>query len=245
MSGFSLEYEHREVRDRSGCLCWLRSVHRNMPLISYYKGGEPMNLYNKDPLNLVIAGVGGQGNVLISKLVGQTMINDGYKVTVGETFGASQRGGSVTSHVRISRDNQYGAQIPEGHAHVILGLEPVETLRYLIQNGSQETLVVTNTRPLYPMCVATGESEYPPMTDIKDSIEELSKKAWYINASEIALNFGNALLTNIIVVGALTGLQLIALKPDKFEQQLAATFRDEKLELNLKAFRAGLSYNFT
>jgi indolepyruvate ferredoxin oxidoreductase, beta subunit len=203
-----------------------------------------MNLQNKEPLNLVIAGVGGQGNVLISKLIGQTMVNDGYKVTVGETFGASQRGGSVTSHVRISRDNQYGAQIPEGQTDIILGLEPMETLRYLVQTGSKQTFVVTNIRPLYPMCVATGENRYPLIEDIKKSIDELSQKAWYLNASEIAMGFGNALLTNIIVVGALAGLNIIALKPDKFEQQLAATFRDEKLALNLKAFRAGLSCNF-
>ena len=203
-----------------------------------------MGLQQKEPLNLIIAGVGGQGNVLISRLIGQAMVNDGYKVTIGETFGASQRGGAVTSHVRISKDNQYGALIPEGQADIILGLEPMETLRHLAQCGSPETYVVSNTRPIYPMCVAIGEEEYPTLDNIKQSINELSRKAWYINASEIALNLGVALLTNIVMVGVLVGLKIIPLKPDMFEHQLKAIFQKEKLALNLRAFRTGLAYDF-
>ena len=202
-----------------------------------------MGLQQKQVVNLIIAGVGGQGNVLISRLIGQAMANDGYKVTIGETFGASQRGGAVSSHVRISKDHQYGALIPEGQADIILGLEPMETLRHLAQCGSLETYVITNTRAIYPMCVATGEAEYPSLDDIKESIHGLSRKAWYINASEIALNLGVALLANIVMVGVLAGFQLIPLRANMFEYQLEAIFQGEKLALNLRAFRAGLAYN--
>ena len=203
-----------------------------------------MSLQQKQVLNLIIAGVGGQGNVLISRLIGQAMVDDGYKVTIGETYGASQRGGAVTSHVRISKDSQYGALIPEGQADIILGLEPMETLRHLAQCGSLETYVITNTRPIYPMCVATGETEYPGLDNIKQSINELSRKVWYINASEIALNLGAALLANIVMVGVLAGLKITPLEPDMFEHQLEAIFQKEKLALNLQAFRAGLAYDF-
>jgi len=203
-----------------------------------------MSLQQKEPLNLIIAGVGGQGNVLISRLIGQAMVDDGYKVTIGETYGASQRGGSVTSHVRISKDYQYGALIPEGQADIILGLEPMETLRHLALRGSPSTYVITNTRPIYPMCVATGEAEYPTLDHIRQNIDELSRKAWYINASEIALNLGGSLLANIVMVGALSGLKIMALKPDRFEHQLKAIFQKGKLDLNLRAFKTGLTYDF-
>ena len=203
-----------------------------------------MSLQQKEPLNLIIAGVGGQGNVLISRLIGQAMVDDGYKVTIGETYGASQRGGSVTSHVRISKDYQYGALIPEGQADIILGLEPMETLRHLALRGSPGTYVITNTRPIYPMCVATGEAEYPTLDHIRQNIDELSRKAWYINASEIALNLGGSLLANIVMVGALSGLKIMALKPDRFEHQLKAIFQKGKLDLNLRAFKTGLTYDF-
>jgi indolepyruvate ferredoxin oxidoreductase beta subunit len=203
-----------------------------------------MSLLRKDPLNLIVAGVGGQGNVLISRLIGQAMVHDGYKVTIGETFGASQRGGSVTSHVRISRDHEYGPLIPEGQADIILGLEPVEALRQLALCGSPATCVITNTRPIHPMCVAAGEAEYPTLDSIKESIDELSRKSWYVNASDIALNLGAALLTNIVMVGVLAGLEIMALRSDMFEQQLEAMFQNEKLALNMQAFRAGLTYDF-
>ncbi len=199
-----------------------------------------MSVSGKDPLNLIITGVGGQGNVLISRLIGQALVDGGMQVTVGETYGASQRGGSVASHVRISRQEEYGPITPEGHADVILGLEPVETLRILGLYGSPETFVVTNIRPFYPLCVATGEVEYPSLKTIKKSINELSEKAWYIDASKIALDLGAPLLANMVMVGAIVGLNLLPLTMDMFERQLRENFEKERLSLNLKAFRMGL-----
>jgi indolepyruvate ferredoxin oxidoreductase, beta subunit len=198
----------------------------------------------KEPLNLIIAGVGGQGNVLISRLIGQAMVKDGGHVTIGETYGASQRGGSVTSHLRISKRNRYGALIPEGRADIVLGLEPLEALRHLALCGGPATCVITNTRPIYPMSVATGEAEYPSPDHIEESIERLSRKAWYVSASDIALDLGVPLLANIVMVGALAGLNLMELRPDLFEGELKGVFSGEKLDLNLRAFRRGLEYKF-
>jgi indolepyruvate ferredoxin oxidoreductase beta subunit len=203
-----------------------------------------MSLRQKEPLNLIITGVGGQGNVLISRLIGQSMVDAGLQVTVGETYGASQRGGSVASHVRISKDTQYGPIIPEGHADVILGLEPVESLRILGLYGSPKTFVVTNIRPFYPLSVATGDAEYPRLETIKQSINELSAKAWYIDASEIALNLGAPLLSNMVMVGAIIGARLLPLTQDMFESQLEASFEKESLTLNLQAFRMGLTAQY-
>lgn len=195
----------------------------------------------KDPLNLIITGVGGQGNILISKLLGEAMLEDGYRVTIGETYGASQRGGSVASHLRISKKNQYGPLIPEAHADIILGLEPVESLRMLCIYGKPQTSVITNIRPIHPMAVAVGESEYPPLENIKQAINELSRKAWYLDASEIAIGLGAPLLTNMVMAGTLIGSELIPLEGEDFERHLRAAFQNEKLTLNLEAFGSGVS----
>jgi indolepyruvate ferredoxin oxidoreductase beta subunit len=94
------------------------------------------------------------------------------------------------------------------------------------------------------MCVATGEAKYPTLDHIKQSIHQLSRKAWYINASEIAINLGVSLLANIVMVGALAGLNIMALKPNRFEDQLRRIFEKRNLDLNLRAFETGLRYDF-
>ncbi len=195
----------------------------------------------KDPLNLIITGVGGQGNILISKLLGEAMLEAGYWVTIGETYGASQRGGSVASHLRMSKKIQYGPIIPEARADIILGLEPVESLRMLCIYGNPETFVITNIRPIHPMAVAVGEAEYPPLENIKQGLRELSNKAWFLNASEIAMGLGAPLLTNMVMAGTLVGSQLIPLEEEAFKRQLRAAFQKEKLALNLEAFTFGVS----
>ena len=89
-----------------------------------------------DPYNLIITGVGGQGNVLASRMVGDMLARKGFDITIGETFGASQRGGSVMSHLRISQKGACSPQIPLGMAHMVVSLEPTEALRVLKNYGS-------------------------------------------------------------------------------------------------------------
>lgn len=194
----------------------------------------------KDPLNVIVTGVGGQGNVLISQLLGKALVNGGYHVTIGETYGASQRGGAVMSHLRVSRQEQYGPFIPEGQADVILGLEPIETMRVLAQYGHPGVIVIANSRPVYTMAVTTGYAAYPGTQEIARTLEELSSTAWLINATEIALEMGAAILTNIVMVGALVGSQSLPLRPEAFEAQLRESLPSDRLDLNLKAFRRGL-----
>jgi len=84
----------------------------------------------KEAYNLIITGVGGQGNVLSSQLIGQAFVSKGYYATIGETYGASQRGGSVMSHIRISSEKQLSPLIPKGMADIVVALEPLEALRF-------------------------------------------------------------------------------------------------------------------
>jgi indolepyruvate ferredoxin oxidoreductase beta subunit len=194
----------------------------------------------KDPLNVIVTGVGGQGNVLISQLIGKALVKGGHHVTIGETYGASQRGGAVMSHIRISRQEQYGPLIPEGQADVILGLEPVETMRVLAQYGNPGVVVIANSRPVYTMAVTTGAAEYPGTEKIGKTLEELSTTAWLINATEIALEMGASILTNIIMAGALVGSRALPLEPEGLEAELRDSLPSDKLEMNLLAARRGL-----
>jgi len=194
----------------------------------------------KDPLNVIVTGVGGQGNVLISQLIGKALVKGGHHVTIGETYGASQRGGAVMSHLRISRQEQYGPLIPEGQADVVLGLEPVETMRVLAQYGNPGVVVIANSRPVYTMAVTTGAAEYPGTEEIERTLEELSSTAWLINATEIALELGASILTNIIMAGALVGSRALPLEPEALEAGLRDSLPSDKLELNLQAARRGL-----
>ena len=195
---------------------------------------------DKDPLNVIVTGVGGQGNVLISQLIGKALVKEGHHVTIGETYGASQRGGAVMSHIRVSRQEQYGPLIPDGQADVILGLEPVETMRVLAQFGHPEVIVIANSRPVYTMAVTTGAAEYPGTEEITRTLAELSSAAWVINATEIALEMGAAILTNIIMVGALVGSQALPLGPEGLEAALRDSMPSDKLEMNLTAAQRGL-----
>jgi indolepyruvate ferredoxin oxidoreductase beta subunit len=106
-----------------------------------------------DPLNLIICGVGGQGNILLSGMIGSANNRKGRFATSGETFGAAQRGGAVFSSVRISKKREYGPLMPEGKAHLILGLEPLETLRMVQRYANPGTVCISNIYPGPGRCI--------------------------------------------------------------------------------------------
>lgn len=200
-----------------------------------------MPVFDSDPINLIITGVGGQGNVLISWLIGETLLENDYHVTIGETYGVSQRGGPVASHIRISKNKQYGAITPDGRVNIILGLEPMESLRILASYGNRNTYVITNSRPVHPMAVAMGETTYPELGKIIYAIEALVKKSWYLDASQKAIELGAPLIANMVMVGALIGTDLLPLGYNDFERRLEANFEGDRLNLNLKALKSGYS----
>ena len=156
-----------------------------------------------DPYNLIITGVGGQGNVLSSRMLGTTLTRSGYQVTIGETFGASQRGGSVMSHIRISQRSAWSPQIPGGRAHLVMALEPSEAFRVLGVYGNLETQLIWNTRPVYPVSVICGEKKYPAHEEIQAGLNEMTARNWSLNATAKAMELGNAIFANIIMLGAL------------------------------------------
>ena len=193
----------------------------------------------KEPLNVIITGVGGQGNVLSSQLIGQALVGKGYFVTIGETYGASQRGGSVMSHIRISSKKQLSPLIPRGKADIVIGLEPVEALRVLTVYGNSQTVVLSNTRPIYPVDVTSGDEKYPEHAEIQRALKDLSRQVHYIPATEKAMEMGSSILGNMIMMGALLELNLLPLNLAEFRETLRRTFKEARLETNLRALEEG------
>lgn len=195
-------------------------------------------LTKEDPFNIVIAGVGGQGNVLSSRLIAWAALEKGYYAAVGETYGAAQRGGSVMSHIRISKA-EIGPLIPHHSAHVLLGFEPVEALRVGAAYLNPLSHVIMNLHPLYPAEVLTGQLEYPAVKQIETRLRTLCANLWTLDAVELAIKAGEPLVMNTVMVGALAGTRLIPLEPKALEKVISSRIH-RLTEVNLKAFKLGL-----
>jgi indolepyruvate ferredoxin oxidoreductase beta subunit len=190
----------------------------------------------KEPFNLIVAGVGGQGNVLLSAFVGSALLNEGFTVSIADTFGVSQRGGSVQSHIKISKSTLYSSVTLEGKADVILGMEPVETLRALEEFGNPHVFVIVNPRPVYP----TGGVTYPDLDEVKRAIVRLSSTTRFVNATEEALKMGNPIYTNVILLGSLVGADVLPIGRETMIPILEERFPGKLLDTNIKAFDRGM-----
>jgi indolepyruvate ferredoxin oxidoreductase beta subunit len=194
----------------------------------------------KDPMNVIITGVGGQGNVMASRVLAGMLLNAGYIVTIGETFGMSQRGGSVMSHLRVSSTSVLSPQIPQGRADIIIALEPVEALRVLTKYGNPDVAVLANSRMVYPMGVITGDFTYPSLDEIKSAFEKLTAHSWLIDATSVAVDLGNPVLSNIVMIGALAGASWLPIDRRSFEKEITRSMSVDKRQINLTAFDAGM-----
>jgi len=193
-----------------------------------------------DPLNLIICGVGGQGNILLSGTIGGAYLKKGYFATIGETFGAAQRGGAVFSSVRISMKREYGPLMPEGKANLILGLEPLETLRMVQRYANERTVCISNVYPVVPAGVSANRDKYPDMAELKQAVSSLCKDVWFLDATTIALDLKAPIAMNIVMAGALLGTGQLNLTVDEIKAELQESLPPDRLELNYEALARGM-----
>lgn len=193
-----------------------------------------------DPLNMVICGVGGQGNILLSGMLGSAYIKKGFYATIGETFGAAQRGGAVFSAVRVSQKREYGPLIPEGKAHLIVGLEPLETLRLAHKYANADTVCISNVYPVTPAGVAAARETYPDIDEAKKALSEVCAQTWFLDATSIALDLGAPIAMNIVMVGALLGTGQLSLTEEDIKAELRESLPPDRLELNFNALSRGM-----
>ncbi|WP_366924253.1 indolepyruvate oxidoreductase subunit beta [Metallumcola ferriviriculae] len=190
--------------------------------------------------NIIVTGVGGQGNVLASQIIATAAVGSGCQVAVGETYGASQRGGSVMSHIRVSSDTNKGPLIPKGQADVVLSFEPVEALRVLQTYGQDSTTVITNLRPNYPLSVLVEEQVYPEVEDVLTAIDSMSSQLVTVEATQLALDAGSAVAANMVMTGAFAGCGILDIPESTYLEVIRGLFSGEALVLNERAFTLGI-----
>jgi indolepyruvate ferredoxin oxidoreductase beta subunit len=195
------------------------------------------NLTYDDPFNIVIAGVGGQGNVLSSRLIADAAKAKGYFVAIGETYGAAQRGGSVMSHIRISK-HDVGPLIPKHSAHLLLGFEPIEALRVGSLYMNPESIAIVNMHPVHPIEVLTGQLEYPPIQEVEKRLRSLCSRLFTLDAVTLAQQAGDPLVMNTVMVGALAGASITPVKETMLENEISKIRRLK--EVNINAFNLGV-----
>lgn len=184
-------------------------------------------------MNILIAGVGGQGTLLASRVLGKYAMLCDKDCKLSEIHGMSQRGGSVVTHVRIG-DKIHSPVIWEGGADMIIAFEVLEAARvkhYLKKDG----ILLVNDEKILPMPCITGAAVYP--SDVKDTLTSAVEKTYFVNAQAWALEAGSGKATNIVMMGALC--RLFGFDKEIMQQAVAACVPAKFADLNLKAFELG------
>ena len=188
-----------------------------------------------------IVGVGGQGVLLASMVLGNAAMKSGYKVAMSEVHGMAQRGGSVLCTLRFG-DDVISPLEAEGDADMIMGFEPVETCRYL-SLGNKDTVVIMNLDPVYPSMVAAGMESYPEIDELIASARSQNQNVRTLEATSLAIEAGKAVAANAVMIGAVAGVKGFPLDMKVLRETLAENVPQKFLELNLKAFDLGFKQN--
>jgi indolepyruvate ferredoxin oxidoreductase beta subunit len=188
-------------------------------------------------IDIIICGVGGQGVVLMSELLGNAAVKGGLEVKGSEVLGMAQRGGSVFSNIRLGA-NISSPLTPEGKCDVLVAVEPSEALRN-IQYLSKSSVVVLNTRMVLPFTVFLGASGYPTIEEITGRLDKVARSVIPLDAAQFADEAGSAQSTNVVMLGALYGTGLMPISADIAKEVIQARFPAKAAATNLKAFDLG------
>ncbi len=194
----------------------------------------------KKEINIIICGVGGQGVVLMSELLGQSAVRAKVAVKGSEVLGMAQRGGSVFSNLRLGGET-VAPMTPEGKCDVLIAVEPSEALRninYLAKNS----VVVLNTTTVMPYTVYLGESVYPTQEQIMEKLKKVTDRIITLDASGLAKEAGSLQAANVVMLGALFGTGLLPVKEENAKEAILSRFKAKVGEINIKAFDLGFEY---
>ena len=189
-----------------------------------------------DVTRLILVAVGGQGNLLASKVLGEAARASGVAVRMSEIHGMAQRGGVVESALVFG--SAESTVISDGEADILVSFEPLEALRAL-RKCNENTVVITNTKPLPPFTAATGRGTYPDMETIRSRIRAKTARLIEIDATALATGAGNVLSVNMVLLGALAATGLLPVTESAVRDAIRETTRQQFLETNLKAFELG------
>ena len=183
--------------------------------------------------SIMIVGVGGQGSLLASKLLGRLLVDEGYDVKVSEVHGMSQRGGSVVTYVRFG-DKVYSPIVETGEADLIVSFEKIEAARWLT-NLKKDGVIVVNTQQIDPMPVIVGTAEYP--AGVLEEMEAVGAKIDAIDALSLAEEAGSSKAANIVLMARVA--KYFDIPYEKWIAAIEKTVAPKFVELNKKAFALG------
>jgi len=188
-------------------------------------------------MDIIVSGVGGQGNIFASLVVSQFAMRKGYLVAGSETIGAAQRGGSVVSHIRISDKTIYAPLISRGQAELLIGMEAIEMLRHMRLLNPQGAYLLNFMRT--PTVLNNmGLDEYPSDVEILEAIRKYCKNGRVIEATLEAKKLGNVQMTNVVILGAL--VKMMPFFEMEAMRNLIEELSPERFkEANIKAFERG------
>jgi indolepyruvate ferredoxin oxidoreductase beta subunit len=185
---------------------------------------------------LIIVAVGGQGNLLSSRVLGEAALLEDVPVRMSEIHGMAQRGGVVESAIVFG--DAKSTIIADGEADILVGFEPSETLRAL-NKCTENTVVVTNLAPVPPFTVAIGRGVYPDVERVIDLIKEKTSRLIALDATALAREAGNVLAINMVLLGAMVQTGIIPIGADAVRETIQTKTREAFVETNLKAFDLG------
>jgi indolepyruvate ferredoxin oxidoreductase beta subunit len=193
-----------------------------------------------DEFNIVLAGVGGQGTILAAEILGAAAVRDNLNVRVSEIHGMAQRGGAVTSNVRIG-EKVLSSTVLEGRADVLLGFEPLEAIRNL-KFASEKTLVIMSDERIPPTELAARKVSYPRTEEIVNKIKLFTNRLMIVETRRLTKEAGSILTLNVVLLGALAAAERLPMKTESLVEALKELVPAKRLEENLKAFRLGFDY---
>lgn len=189
-----------------------------------------------DAIRLIIVAVGGQGNLLASKVLGEAALLAGVPVRMSEIHGMAQRGGVVESAIVMG--DAHSNLVSDGEADVLLGFEPSETLRAL-GKCNRNSVVITNLAPVPPFTVAIGKGVYPDLDQLQALIRAKTRRLIAFDALSLARQAGNVMTLNMVLLGALIQTQLLPITVDHIKEAIETKTKAAFVDLNLKAFQLG------
>ena len=187
--------------------------------------------------NIVVAGVGGQGILLAAEILGTAALKEELNVRVSEIHGMAQRGGSVISNIRIG-EKVLAPTILEGSADVLLGFEPLETVRNL-KFTSKNTLILMNDEPVSPSGLTTKMMSYPSLDEITEKINGFTRNVVVVEAAELAKEAGSVLTRNAVLIGGLAATGKMPVRIESLKEAIRELVPAKYLEMNMKAFELG------
>lgn len=193
--------------------------------------------------NILLAGVGGQGLMLLSQVMGDACTRSGVKVVVGAQHGLAQRSGSISAHVRIG--DAYSPLIPYGTADVIIAMDAMEALRY-VEFLKQGGIVIMNSRIMHPPLetapIIKNRQEkgmYVTLEQVKEQLGKVAEKVIAIDAEKVAVEAGNPRTENIVLLGAASTLGGFPVKIESLKESIGRVVPKNAVEVNMKAFDLG------